>query len=449
MSPKLKMSEKKSKFMSAKELLLSNQFQSRQKSRGRDWDLRAHPYKNKKLDRYEQFFKNANFIRDKEGDDDSPPKTVVSSSTSSSKKIDSTLTIPTAARPFRPPFKRVSVNIDINNSVNGSSSKVSTDVNESNPNSDEINRIMEDPRAKNLDRQIVGVILDEIYSNSRPVEWSDISGLEYAKSKIKNIAIKPLLKPHLYVGCLEPAKGLLLFGPPGTGKTLLARCIASQSNSTFFSISASSLTSKWIGEGEKSVRALFSVARIKAPSIIFIDEIDSLFTSRNDSEHESSRRMKTEFLVQMDGLNSEPENPVLVIGATNRPHELDQAFLRRLQKRFYIALPDSQGRKNLIQKLLCKNRHTLTDENFEDLSRLTEGYSGADLKHLCAEAAELALEKEEDDEDGGPDVLPPITHQDFIEALDIIKPSVSEKDLDVHIDWNNRYGTIRRNLKPS
>ena len=122
---------------------------------------------------------------------------------------------------------------------------------------------------------------------------------------------------------------MLLFGPPGTGKTLIGKCIASQSGSTFFSISASSLTSKWIGEGEKMVRALFAVARVHQPSVVFIDEIDSLLSQRSESEHEASRRIKTEFLVQLDGATTEGDERILVVGATNRPQELDEAARRR------------------------------------------------------------------------------------------------------------------------
>ena len=130
------------------------------------------------------------------------------------------------------------------------------------------------------------------------VEWSDIAGLESAKKTIKEIVVWPMQRPDIFTGLRGPPKGLLLFGPPGTGKTLFGKCIASQSKATFFSISASSLTSKWIGEGEKLVRALFTVARVQQPSVIFIDEIDSLLTSRSENEVEASRRIKTEFLVQ-------------------------------------------------------------------------------------------------------------------------------------------------------
>jgi len=147
----------------------------------------------------------------------------------------------------------------------------------------------------------------------------------------------------------QPSKGLLLFGPPGTGKTLIGKAIATESGATFFSISASSLMSKWIGEAEKMVRALFTVARGHLPSVIFIDEIDSLLSSRSEGEQDCSRRVKTEFLIQLDGAATNPNDRLLVIGATNRPQELDEAARRRMQKRLYIPLPDGSARKTMLR----------------------------------------------------------------------------------------------------
>lgn len=172
------------------------------------------------------------------------------------------------------------------------------------------------------------------------VTWDDIAGLEVAKSIIKETIVWPMLRPNYFKGLLSPARGILLFGPPGNGKTLIGKCIASKSKSTFFSISASSLTSKWVGDGEKMVRALFTIAAVHQPSVVFIDEIDSLLSQRSESEHESSRRIKTEFLVQLDGAGTKNDERILVIGATNRPQELDDAARRRLVKRLYIPLPE-------------------------------------------------------------------------------------------------------------
>ena len=161
-----------------------------------------------------------------------------------------------------------------------------------------------DPRYKNVDPKMVELIKNEIMDCGQEVAWDDIAGLEFAKETVKEIVVYPLLRPDIFTGLRGPPKGLLLFGPPGTGKTLIGKCIAHQSNCTFFSISASSLTSKWVGEGEKMVRALFAVAKVHQPSVVFIDEIDSLLTSRSEGEHESSRKIKTEFLVQLDGANT-------------------------------------------------------------------------------------------------------------------------------------------------
>merc|ERR1719239_1348038 len=234
----------------------------------------------------------------------------------------------------------------------------------------------EDPRYKNIDSKMVEMVKNEIMDQGDPVEWDDIAGLTFAKKTMKEMVVLPLKRPDIFTGLRGPPKGLLLFGPPGTGKTLIGKCIASQSGSTFFSISASSLTSKWVGEGEKMVRALFAVAKVHEPSVIFIDEIDSLLTARSESDHESSRRIKTEFLVQLDGANSQGEERVLVVGATNRPQELDEAARRRLVKRLYIPLPEGEARRRIITNLLAKERNSLTDTEVEEVVEKTEGYSG-------------------------------------------------------------------------
>ncbi|KAK2708278.1 hypothetical protein QYM36_014022 [Artemia franciscana] len=189
------------------------------------------------------------------------------------------------------------------------------------------------------------------------------------------IVVWPMLRSDIFTGLRGPPKGLLLFGPPGTGKTLIGKCIASQSKSTFFSISASSLTSKWVGEGEKMVRALFAVARVHQSAVVFIDEIDSLLSQRSDSEHESSRRIKTEFLVLLDGAATSSEDKLLVIGATSRPQELDEAARRRLVRR------------QLVVNMMKKESNSLSKEDVDDISQLTKGYSGADMANLCQEAA--------------------------------------------------------------
>ncbi|XP_057369080.1 fidgetin-like protein 1 isoform X2 [Daphnia carinata] len=303
-----------------------------------------------------------------------------------------------------------------------------------------------DERLKNIEPRMIELIENEIMDNGSPVNWDDIAGLEFAKKTIQEIVVWPMLRPDIFTGLRGPPRGILLFGPPGTGKTLIGKCIASQSRSTFFSISASSLTSKWIGEGEKMVRALFAVARVNQPSVIFIDEIDSLLSQRSESEHESSRRIKTEFLVQLDGATTSQEDRLLVVGATNRPQELDEAARRRLVKRLYIPLPEFAARKQIIHLLMAEQRNVLDEDETDLICRQTDGYSCADMTNLCKEAAygpirSIALS---DIEHISPDQVRPITKEDFDAALCQVRASVSSQDLELYEDWNKRYGSAAK-----
>ncbi|CAI9728748.1 fidgetin 1 [Octopus vulgaris] len=276
-----------------------------------------------------------------------------------------------------------------------------------------------------------------------PVSWNDIAGLEFAKKNIQEIVVWPMLRPDIFTGLRGPPKGLLLFGPPGTGKTLIGKCIASQSKSTFFSISASSLTSKWVGEGEKTVRTLFAVSRCYQPAVIFIDEIDSLLSQRSDNEHESSRRIKTEFLVQLDGATTDSEERLLVIGATNRPQEIDEAARRRFVRRLYIPLPEKEARKTIVENLLREQQHSLTPEELDQICDKSKGYSGADMTNLCREAALGPIRSLSfgDIENISADQVRPIQFSDFEDALIHVKASVSPKDLEGYIVWNSTFGS--------
>lgn len=233
----------------------------------------------------------------------------------------------------------------------------------------------------------------------------------------------------------------------GNGKTLLARAVANECAATFFSISASSLTSKYVGDGEKMVRALFSVARELQPSIIFIDEIDSLLSERSQSEHEASRRLKTEFLIQFDGLPSggsggAENDKILVMAATNRPTDLDEAALRRFPKRVYVTLPDFDTRLSLFTNLLKKQNSPLKEDELKVLARMTEGYSGSDLTALARDAAlepirglDLVQVKELD-----LSKVRAITINDFNISLKRIRKSVSPSSLKEFERWSQEYG---------
>jgi len=231
-------------------------------------------------------------------------------------------------------------------------------------------------------------ILNEIVIQGDEVHWDDVAGLDIAKSALKETVVYPFLRPDLFMGLREPARGMLLFGPPGTGKTMLARAVATESKSTFFAISASSLTSKFLGESEKLVRALFALAKLLAPSIIFVDEIDSLLSSRSGSgEHEATRRIKTEFLIAWSDLakaaagreQTEKDKErgdatrVLVLAATNLPWAIDEAARRRFVRRQYIPLPEDHVRKSQVKTLLSHQKHELSEADLDRLVLLTDG----------------------------------------------------------------------------
>ncbi|XP_029668270.1 spastin isoform X5 [Formica exsecta] len=300
------------------------------------------------------------------------------------------------------------------------------------------------PILKGVDPKLTQVILDEILEGGAPVQWEDIAGQETAKQALQEMVILPSLRPELFTGLRTPARGLLLFGPPGNGKTLLARAVATQCNATFFSISAASLMSKYVGEGEKLVRALFAIARELQPSVIFIDEVDSLLSERKDNEHEASRRLKTEFLVEFDGLPCNPEERVLVMAATNRPQELDEAALRRFTKRVYVTLPDLQTRIILLQRLLAKHNDPLTSEELNEMAVLTEGYSGSDLTGLAKDAALGPIRELNPDQVKELDLnsVRNIRMQDFRDSLRRIRRSVSPASLTTYEKWNFEYGDV-------
>ncbi|XP_075600858.1 fidgetin-like protein 1 [Balearica regulorum gibbericeps] len=302
-----------------------------------------------------------------------------------------------------------------------------------------------DERLKNIEPKMVELIMHEIMDHGPPVNWDDIAGVEFAKATIKEIVVWPMLRPDIFTGLRGPPRGILLFGPPGTGKTLIGKCIACQSGATFFSISASSLTSKWVGEGEKMVRALFAVARCQQPAVIFIDEIDSLLSQRGDGEHESSRRIKTEFLVQLDGATTSSEDRILVVGATNRPQEIDEAARRRLVKRLYIPLPEASARRQIVTRLMSKEHCSLNEEEMELIVKKSNGFSGADMTQLCREASLGPIRSLQSTDIATimPDQVRPIAFLDFESAFRTVRPSVSSKDLELYETWNQTFGCGR------
>ncbi|EPQ61144.1 AAA-domain-containing protein [Gloeophyllum trabeum ATCC 11539] len=323
-----------------------------------------------------------------------------------------------------------------------------------------------DPEVKKLRAGLTSAILME-----KPnVKWDDVAGLEGAKAALKEAVILPIKFPHLFTGKRTPWKGILLYGPPGTGKSYLAKAVATEANSTFFSVSSSDLVSKWQGDSERLVRQLFEMARESKPSIIFIDEIDSLAGTRNEGQSEGSRRIMTEFLVQMNGVGHD-DTGVLVLGATNIPWHLDNAIKRRFEKRIYIPLPGPEARKRMFELHVGSTPCELTQKDYRFLADRTDGYSGSDISIVvrdalmqpvrkvlsathfkkvetesgikwtpCSPGDPEAEEKSWSDLSGDELLEPPLKLSDFLKSLDSVKPSVTEADIKRHDDWTKESG---------
>ncbi|CAF1525606.1 unnamed protein product [Adineta ricciae] len=239
----------------------------------------------------------------------------------------------------------------------------------------------DDPDRRRMMQKFQGAIVVD-----SKITFADVVGLEQAKEALKEAVILPVKFPQLFQGKRKPWAGILLYGPPGTGKSYLAKAIATECKSTFISVSSSDLLSKWLGESEKGVKCLFEVARERQPCIVFIDEIDALCGQRNDTESESSRRVKTEFLVQMQGVGTD-NSGVLVLAATNIPWALDTAIRRRFEKRIYIPLPEVHERVGMFKVHLGSGaNHTVREDEWMQLAQRADHYSGADIGVVCREA---------------------------------------------------------------
>lgn len=315
-----------------------------------------------------------------------------------------------------------------------------------------IQKVMENLHG--VDPQACEQIMNEIIVMDEQVHWEDIAGLKNAKNSLKETVVYPFLRPDLFRGLREPIRGMLLFGPPGTGKTMIAKAVATESNSTFFSISASSLLSKYLGESEKLVRALFYMAKRMAPSIIFIDEIDSLLTARSDNENESSRRIKTELLIQWSALSSataqdsntnneaETDSRVLVLAATNLPWAIDEAARRRFSRRLYIPLPEYETRLYHLRKLMSKQKNDLSDTDYEVIAEMSDGFSGSDITALAKEAAMEPIRDLGDKlMDADFNKIRGVIVKDFEKAMLTVKGSVSPDSLEHYQDWAAGFGS--------
>uniref|UniRef100_A0ACD5YM95 Uncharacterized protein n=1 Tax=Avena sativa TaxID=4498 RepID=A0ACD5YM95_AVESA len=304
------------------------------------------------------------------------------------------------------------------------------------------------------------LLADVIPPDEIGVTFEDIGALESVKGTLKELVMLPLQRPELFTRgqLMKPCKGILLFGPPGTGKTMLAKAVATEAGANFINISMSSISSKWFGEGEKYVKAVFSLASKISPSVIFVDEVDGMLGRReNPGEHEAMRKMKNEFMVNWDGLRTKDKERVLVLAATNRPFDLDEAVIRRLPRRLMVNLPDASNRKKILSVILAKE-DLADDLELEAIANLTEGYSGSDLKNLCVTAAHLPireiLEKEKKEKALAEAEKRPLPQScssndvralrisDFKRAHEQVCASVSSDSTNMNelIQWNDLYG---------
>lgn len=319
-------------------------------------------------------------------------------------------------------------------------------------------------------KKLRGALAGAILSEKPNVLWDDIAGLDAAKDALKEAVILPVKFPQLFTGNRKPTLGILLYGPPGTGKSYLAKAVATEANLTFFSVSSLDLVSKWMGESERLVKQLFTMARENKPAIIFIDEVDALCGPRGEGESEALRRIKTELLVQMNGVGNDLAG-VLVLGATNIPWQLDAAVRRRFERRIYIPLPDVEARKRMFELNIGSVSCECTTQDLRALAEMTDGYLGHDIAVVVRDALMQPIRKIQQathfksvDDDGvsrltpclpgdagaremswldiGTDELkePPLTIKDFVRAVKNNRPTVNAKDIESHVQFTNDFG---------
>ncbi|MHA2224212.1 MAG: AAA family ATPase [Candidatus Hodarchaeales archaeon] len=291
------------------------------------------------------------------------------------------------------------------------------------------------------DDEISGAISSVIVKEKPNVKWEDVAGMEGAKTALREAIILPMSRPDLFKGARKPWKGILMYGPPGCGKTYLCKAVASEVDSTFFSVSAANLISKWLGESEKLVKELYERAVEESPSIIFFDEIDSLAGARGGgTENEAMRRVKTQLLQAVEGFGTGDEL-LVTVGATNTPWDIDAAMRRRFERRVYITLPTTGAREKMFQ-IHTRGVGLDSDVNFKELAQYTAGYTAADIALLCREALMHPI-RELDAEGALKDatIQPRSSNfNDFIIGMESIKPSVSPKELTRYIDWKDQFG---------
>ncbi|NHI88729.1 MAG: AAA family ATPase [Candidatus Thorarchaeota archaeon] len=289
------------------------------------------------------------------------------------------------------------------------------------------------------EKRLREMISDTIITERPRIKMSEVAGLEDAKQAIDDAIIAPMKHPELFKGkARQPWRGILFYGPAGCGKTLVAKAVASEVNATFFNVSAANIVSKWLGESERLVMSLFELARKNQPAIIFIDELDSIGVSRSGDDVGGERRLKTQLLTELQGLASNEDERITLIGATNLPWELDFALRSRFEKKIHVPLPNRDARAKIFE-IHMEDVEVAPTVEYEELADLTEGYSGRDISVVCREAAlepirDLQRTGRMEDEQEILDIRP-VSRDDFLHAIENIRPATPPEDVKKYIDW--------------
>ena len=303
------------------------------------------------------------------------------------------------------------------------------------------NKSSKNPSSSEENSEYDKVLESSIVSETPDLTLDDVAGLEDVKRSLREAIVLPLKRPDLFTGSRQPWRGILLHGPPGCGKTMIAKATAGDIKATFFNISAAVLVSKWLGESEKLVKRLYELAKEKQPSIIFIDEVDSLTQSRSENENDAMRRVKTQLLSSMEGVSSNKDDRVVTIGATNVPWEIDSAFRRRFQRRIYVPLPDEKARK-IIFEINSRGIDLDKSIDFKKLSKITNDYTGSDIANICREAIMAPIRELDSTNmiDDSSIKAREVTHNDYTNALKNVSKSVSKQELTKFIEWDKEFG---------
>ncbi|RLV63593.1 hypothetical protein DV515_00018116 [Chloebia gouldiae] len=285
---------------------------------------------------------------------------------------------------------------------------------------------------KSVDPLLLELVNTKVVERGPPVQWADVAGQAAVKAAIEEELLWPILRPGSYSGASHPLRTLLLFGPRGTGKTLLSRCISTQLGSTLLRLSGTALLSTWKAEAEKILQTVFFVANCRQPSVVLITEAESLLAARAGEDGGQASNLKSQLLSYLDNVATSSERSVVVIGTTARPGSMDEASHRRFGTRLYVAPPDGEARRHILRQALAQQSCCLSERELAALAQRTESFSGAELLRLCQHAGVAARRALPG---------PPASYQDLEKAFCKVRPAVSQKELDLFLEWDKMYGT--------